>query len=231
MWHQFSRALKLPTVLVKEKALKAKKVTNNNKQLETQEKILLAAIHCFSETGVGSTKLNQIAKEAKIDPPHLYYYFPNFEALFAAVVDRVLEDLRNHSIKEIEKNKHDPWKALKSYIGVPFSWAKEKPQFRSIWLYFYHLASHNQRYADLNRNIREIGRDRISLLIYRGIDSGKFHLNDGWTVPKVAMLIQGLMTGLALMASTEGEKDAKNFDPFLEVALHTVQDALGISKN
>ncbi|MGE3975493.1 MAG: TetR/AcrR family transcriptional regulator [Bdellovibrionales bacterium] len=202
---------------------KTQKSGDVSSQVSLKNKIIDAAFFCFAESGVGTTKLTQIAAKAGVEAPHMHYYFPTFEALFTEVVNIALEDLRAYSVRNIEKGRGDPRKALDLYVKAPFEWAKERPTYLPVWMYFYHLAACDKKFGRLNRNIREIGRDRISLLIYKGIETGQFKKNSEFEVPELATLIQGLMTGHGVLAASE---EGGDFDQQYRLALKAIHSLI-----
>ncbi|HEY6959224.1 MAG TPA: TetR/AcrR family transcriptional regulator [Candidatus Limnocylindria bacterium] len=58
----------------------------------TRERVLQAADRLWGERGVHGASLEDIAREADVTKPTVYYYFPDKSALFTAVVCSVLEE-------------------------------------------------------------------------------------------------------------------------------------------
>lgn len=58
----------------------------------TRERVLQAADRLWGERGVHGASLDDIAREASVTKPTVYYYFPDKSALFTAVVCSVLEE-------------------------------------------------------------------------------------------------------------------------------------------
>ena len=61
--------------------------------LDTRQKILLVAERQFAAKGYSGAYLQSIAKEVGVQKTALYYYFPSKQALYAAVLERMLESL------------------------------------------------------------------------------------------------------------------------------------------
>ena len=59
----------------------------------TRERILDAAKEEFAERGLAGARINRIAAEAHASKERLYAYFPSKEALFTAVVERLVVDV------------------------------------------------------------------------------------------------------------------------------------------
>lgn len=62
---------------------------------QTVERILGAAAHVFSESGYGATT-NHVAEAAGVSIGSLYQYFPDKDALLAALQRRHLDEVRGH---------------------------------------------------------------------------------------------------------------------------------------
>lgn len=60
------------------------KITNNS---ETRQQILHAALKRFAHGGYAATSVQQIVSDARVSKPALYYYFPDKEGLYKALVD------------------------------------------------------------------------------------------------------------------------------------------------
>ena len=58
----------------------------------TRERVLQAADRLWGERGVRGASLEDIARQAAVTKPTVYYYFPDKSALFTAVVSSVLEE-------------------------------------------------------------------------------------------------------------------------------------------
>ncbi|HEX4924227.1 MAG TPA: TetR/AcrR family transcriptional regulator [Bdellovibrionales bacterium] len=178
---------------------------------DRRERIVQSALTCFVKAGVAQTRMADIAAHAKVDQPLIGYYFPTPESLYAEVVGRVLNDLKDDSIAGIERGGTDPKKIMTYYVRAPFEWGEKKPGYFSIWMYFYYLASYQPAFIELNKTIRQNGRDRIAFIIYSGIEKGAFSMPDGMTVAQAALAIQGIITGIGIMAGSEGPKVWKSF--------------------
>lgn len=54
----------------------------------TRERILDAALDIFSNKGYHDTRLDEIVQESRTSKGSIYFYFPNKEKLFLALVDQ-----------------------------------------------------------------------------------------------------------------------------------------------
>lgn len=180
-------------------------------KIDRKARIVQAAMKLFIEQGVAQTKMAEIADKAGVDQPLIRYYFPTLDSLYAEVVAVALEDLKQASLQAVAQAGSDPGQLLVNYVRAPFEWGSRNPGPGSLWLYFYYLASFNPQFSLLNRTIRETGRDRITVMLYTGIEKGAFRLPPGLSVPELALALQGLITGNTIMAFTEGHNDWPRF--------------------
>ncbi|GAB5451058.1 MAG: HTH-type transcriptional regulator RutR [Halioglobus sp.] len=73
-----------------------------SEQTSTAERILEAAEDLFAEKGYSATSLGEVADRVGIRSPSLYNHFKNKEALYQAVLERLLEDF-SAPLAELEK--------------------------------------------------------------------------------------------------------------------------------
>lgn len=174
----------------------------------TREKIVHSAVQALLETNIYSLRFSQIAKIAKVPQPLIDYHFSNMDSLLMAMVFLQLGKLKKLSMEAIEKNTHAPRAALEAYIRTPFALSEKDIGFRAVWSSFYHLAVVNRNFAELNRQVRETGNERIQMLIQNIIvrESRKTSSPNNLTL-HLANTIQGLITGCGFIASSESGGD------------------------
>lgn len=179
------------------------------------------------EKGVGSTRINEIASRAGVDQPLIHYYFPNLENLYSDIVEELLSSLKHYTLSGIENGKESSTEVLKLYIRAPFKWSKENPGYFSLWMYFYYLATFSEKFTAINKIIRAEGRDRISVILYRGIESGEFKKPANMSVSDLVVFVQGLISGNTILAGTEG---GEAFETYAEITIRSVLDQLEVQE-
>ena len=75
-------------------------------KIETREKIVRAAIECFSTAGFDRTRMEDIADRAGLSKGTLYLYFKNKEDLFYVICQNSIMEL-NNQISRLFKRKED----------------------------------------------------------------------------------------------------------------------------
>lgn len=173
------------------------------KTKDSKSKIVKAALECYIKKGIVGTSNSDIAKRAKVHQPLISYYFKSFEELYIATLGVLLEDLKNISVKAITQHPGNTYKALLAYSEAPLEWTELKPQYTSIWTFFYHMASYSPPFIQLNNSIRSGGIDRISLLLFKIQEENKLKLKPHWTIGELAYSIQTHINGAMVMASTQ----------------------------
>lgn len=186
--------------------------------------IVEAALKLFIKNGIAETKMKQVAEVAGVDQPLIHYYFREMDQLYLEVIEKVGQHLTESSagIASAEK---DPAKVMKAYLVGTLNWPRENAGYFSIWIYFYYLASFHPVFSALNKKYREEGRQRIELFIYRGLEAGVYLLTPGSSVSDIALNIQGLLTGNAIIAATE---DAVDWDWISQQTLSGCFRMLGV---
>jgi TetR/AcrR family transcriptional regulator, cholesterol catabolism regulator len=69
---------------------------SRSKSARTRERILNAAAHVLSRKGYAGTRLSDVADQAEVQAPAIYYYFPSREALVEEVMWTGIARMREH---------------------------------------------------------------------------------------------------------------------------------------
>ncbi|MEV4144440.1 TetR/AcrR family transcriptional regulator [Amycolatopsis sp. NPDC049691] len=70
--------------------------TGGSKSARTRERILDAAAHVLSRKGYAGTRLTDVADQAQLQAPAIYYYFPSREDLIEEVMWTGIAQMREH---------------------------------------------------------------------------------------------------------------------------------------
>lgn len=73
-----------------------------SKSEETRERILDAALNVFSNKGYHDTKMDEIVEASDTSKGSIYFYFPNKERLFLALVDQFADLLERRVTEAVE---------------------------------------------------------------------------------------------------------------------------------
>lgn len=72
------------------------------KSEETRERILDAALNIFSNKGYHDTRMDEIVEASDTSKGSIYFYFPNKERLFLALVDQFADLLERRVVEAVE---------------------------------------------------------------------------------------------------------------------------------
>jgi AcrR family transcriptional regulator len=122
---------------------------------DVQERILDAAQKLFLERGFRSASIDEIAEQAPASKPTIYAHFPGKEALFAAVVARIIDGLTTFEGYVAEgRTTQDKLTSLGTTI---VEWAIED----SVGVVRATIAE-APRFPELSRQVHEAARDRAA---------------------------------------------------------------------
>src|SRR5690242_8434572 len=85
----------------------------------TRERVLATALDTFAREGFAGASMRDIAKRARIRVSSLYHYFPSKEALYAAVLARLQDEMRDVTFGVMSKG-HDLRGMAREVIGRLF---------------------------------------------------------------------------------------------------------------
>ncbi len=98
---------------------------------ENERALLEAAEQIFAELGFAGATTAAIARKAGVPKANLHYYFATKEALYRAVVERVLKAWLAAAAPFDASD--DPSEALAAYIGAKMDLARAMPLASRIW--------------------------------------------------------------------------------------------------
>lgn len=177
---------------------------------QTRENLVLAGIQALTQTNVYSLRISHVTKVAGVAQPLFDYHFQGLDDLLMAMVMYQLQRVKIAATAAIESNSTNPRKALEAYIQVYYDLGDADHGFRAVWSGYYHLTQTNKAFADLNRVVRETGRDRIVMLVQAILArEGRKIKQPGITTLYVANAIQSMITGGTFIAGAETGGDFK----------------------
>jgi len=199
------------------------------RSVNTRQKILKMAAKVIATEGMPGLRYSHVAKLANVPQALMGYHFPNLESLLIDVIAQELEKLKTLSTEGVERNAQHPKKALEAYIRSPFDLAERDIEFRAVFTGFYHIASVSPTFSELNSSIRKVGRDRILNLVTMVLATEGYLLGQKLlsreNLIEMATIVQGLMTGLCAMASSEA---GNKFSDFANSAVTASFKVLGL---
>ena len=87
-----------------------------------EAKILKAASIVFARKGLDGARISEIAKQAGLPHPNVYYYFRTKEEIYRRLIDTLIEDW-DHALENISAER-EPMEAIEAYIHAKFEHAR-----------------------------------------------------------------------------------------------------------
>ena len=140
-----------------DEALTPRKVPKQSRAKATVDAIIIAAAQVLSGEGFEKTNTNRVAEVAGVSIGSLYQYFPNKDALLAALINRYSERLLEELETYMENQGPEPsFEALRGYVQAMLTLPKKNPMLhRAFVLVALHLG---------HRSIRDL-EDRLVALV------------------------------------------------------------------
>lgn len=101
--------------------------TTDNENLNTEEKILLAAEMEFAEKGYAGARSTSIAQKAGVTHAMLHYYFRTKENLFETVIDRKTEAIRNIILSAVNDDSAPLFDKIRTAISGHIEYIARNP--------------------------------------------------------------------------------------------------------
>ena len=139
----------------------------------SKDRILMAAYRQFAEHGYTGARVDEIAKQAKINKQAIYYYFGDKEALFRSSLAYAYQAFREVD-QTLSVDSQAPEKALAELIRVNFDYLHRSPELIALITTANRMKKHSIIDSEQVRLINEPLIDSIRLLLKYGEQQGKF---------------------------------------------------------
>lgn len=169
---------------------------NTNQNIENTEKVDLiidAAQKRFGAFGLMKTTMQEIASDLSMSKGILYYYFPDKEHLYKAVVEKEQNEFIKKFGKKLEKIS-DPEVMLTEYVEIRLSYFKTLINLNR--LSFEASSNINNVLGDIWVEFRKKEVDIVKSILNKGIDQKVFKLSD---VDETASIFVDLLKGLRMV--------------------------------
>lgn len=92
-------------------------ITSSKEQCDKKNEIIAAAQQRFGQFGFKKTSMNEIAGDLDMSKGLLYYYFPDKEHLYNAVIEKEFYEFKTTLLTQLEQIQH-PFTMLKEYMKL-----------------------------------------------------------------------------------------------------------------
>lgn len=139
---------------------------------ETQ--ILRATAKLLATHGFKGTRMEDIAREAGVPRPNLYYYFPTRDHIYR----RIIEDLRREWVRALEQitPEGDPRQLIRDYIRAKMEYSSKYPAASKIFADEIIRGSHILTEEE-NEEIRRLTEEKCAV-VEGWMDEGKMQRMD-----------------------------------------------------
>jgi AcrR family transcriptional regulator len=164
---------------------------NRTKNIKRKQQLILeAAQKRFAIYGVEKTTMQEIADDLRLVKGSLYYYFPDKETLFKAVIETEQAEFLKVIEEDIETIK-EPSKALKKYVLNRLSYFRKLVNLSRLRAES--LDEYRPMITESMVKFREKERNIVKKIFDRGNDTGEFDIAD---TSESASLFLDLLKGL-----------------------------------
>ena len=183
---------------------------------ERVQMIIEASQKRFGLYGIEKTSMREIADDLNLSKASLYYYFPDKESLYKAVVEKEqAEFISNISVRIF--NIHEPEQLLLEYSNARLSYFRTLLNLSRLRL---------EAYSELKPGFRETiqifkenEKEIIKKIFEKGINSGVFYIDD---IDQAASLFLDLLKGLRMILVNEKKTlfiEQEEYDLLLEKSI------------
>ncbi len=178
--------------------------------------IIEASQKRFGLYGMGKTSMREIASDLKLSKASLYYYFPDKESLYKAVVEKEQNEFIAN-VSERILSIQDPEQLLLEYSGVRLSYFRTLLNLSRLRLEAY--TGLKPGFRDTIQMFKEKEKEIIKRIFEKGISTGIFYIED---IDQTASLFLDLLKGIRITLVNEKETlfiEQEEYDLLLEKTL------------
>jgi AcrR family transcriptional regulator len=155
--------------------------------------IIEASQKRFGLYGLEKTSMREIADDLKISKASLYYYFPDKDSLYKAVVEKEQDEFISNISARISKI-HEPEQLLLDYADVRLSYFRTLLNLSRTRMEAY--SALKPGFVEAIHIFTEKEKEIIIEIFNKGISNGVFYIDDKETL---AILFLDLLKGLRLL--------------------------------
>jgi AcrR family transcriptional regulator len=164
----------------------------SNEKSEKVHLIIEASQKRFGLFGVEKTSMREIADDLNLSKASLYYYFPDKESLYKAVIEKEQQEFISR-ISERISSIHEPEQLLIEYANARLSYFRTMLNLSRLRLETF--SGLKQSFTEAMIAFREKEKEIIINIFEKGINSGIFYIKD---TDQMASLFLDLLKGLRI---------------------------------
>jgi AcrR family transcriptional regulator len=178
--------------------------------------IIEASQKRFGLYGMEKTSMREIASDLKLSKASLYYYFPDKESLYKAVVEKEQNEFIAN-VSERILSIQEPEQMLLDYSGVRLSYFRTLLNLSRLRLEAY--TGLKPGFRDTIQMFKEKEKEIIKWIFEKGISKGIFYIED---IDQTSSLFLDLLKGIRITLVNEKETlfiEQEEYDLLLEKTL------------
>lgn len=185
-----------------------------------RQSLLKSAIRLLSERGMGNVSLNDVAREAKLNPALVTYYFGSKDNLFQAVVEQVVSEWRAEVIAAVPEGA-GPEETLRLRAGATMRFLRRYPYLTRLIIHqMMTVKSKESRY--FIESFARVNFEEHTALLRKGMDAGVFRPVDPLFYFAHYIALGDLYANLRPMMERLGGKaaaDDARFEAFVQATI------------
>ncbi len=185
---------------------------------EQKERILSAALPVFVHKGLAATRMADIAAAAEMGYGSVYHYFPDKEAIFTALIERSMQESRQH-VRAMLEMAGSSWERLEWWLSHAMTWVRKHPE---IILFMTQVLINEPAQQELRRLVYQLGRashQELRRLIVEGQEAGQVVAGNP---DQLVTAIQSCLQGFAIEAAFQQDHADEQF-PDAQMLLRLLQ--------
>jgi AcrR family transcriptional regulator len=182
-----------------------------------RQSLLQSAIRLLNERGMGNVSLNDVAREAKLNPALVTYYFGSKDNLFQAVVEQVIGEWRTEILAVVPEGA-GPEETLRLRARATMHFLRRYPYLTRLIIHqMMTVKSKESRF--FIENFARVNFEEHRGILQDGVDKGDFRPVDPLFYFAHYIAMGDLYANLAPMMERLGgkaENDDARFEAFVE---------------
>ena len=182
-----------------------------------RQSLLQSAIRLLRERGMGNVSLNDVAREAKLNPALVTYYFGSKDNLFQAVVEQVIGEWRTEILAVVPENA-GPEETLRLRARATMHFLRRYPYLTRLIIHqMMTVKSKESRF--FIENFARVNFEEHRSILQDGVEKGEFRPVDPLFYFAHYIAMGDLYANLAPMMERLGgkaESDDARFEAFVE---------------
>ena len=162
--------------------------------MKRREKIIRAACRLFAEQGFDGTPTSQIALEASIKEPLIFYHFKGKDQLFTTILSQVFKRLFT-KLDALQEDSLGPFEMIERLIAIHFEIVEEMPLETAVAIRACPAKLKNSAHicAEYAHGWRDRLKSQLKQCLEEGIEIGELR---EMSIPETVNILIALINGL-----------------------------------